>query len=185
MRMRIRIRIQLVTLMRIRILLFILMRIRIHNNALSLSSLSAIGTGCGLLAQCKELTRGPPELVQHFRLWGSSHRRNSAACPKYDMVWLHRSPISVGRRGVIFSFKWFLPALLHVEEGGGVRHPVVARRWWMEPAPTTAKKGCLLYLFLLHAFTFLPILVMKTMAATQEKSRTNPTITLANRVQWF
>ncbi len=25
--------------------------------------------------------RGPPELVQHFRLWGSSHRRSGAACP--------------------------------------------------------------------------------------------------------
>jgi hypothetical protein len=34
------------------------------------------------------------------------------------MVWLHRWPIPVGRRGVISSFKWFLHALLHVEEGG-------------------------------------------------------------------
>jgi hypothetical protein len=34
----------------------------------------------------------------------------SAASPKFDMVWLHRSPIPVGRRGVIPSFKLFLPA---------------------------------------------------------------------------
>ncbi len=55
-----------------------------------------------------EIARGPAELVQHFR--GSSHRRKSAACPNFDMIWLHRSPIPVGRRGVISSFKWFLPA---------------------------------------------------------------------------
>ncbi len=29
---------------------------------------------------------------------GSSHRRKSAACPKFDMVWLYRSPITVGSR---------------------------------------------------------------------------------------
>jgi hypothetical protein len=33
------------------------------------------------------------------------HRRKSAACPKFDMVWLYGSPIPVGRRGVISSFK--------------------------------------------------------------------------------
>ncbi len=36
---------------------------------------------------------------------GSSHRRKSAACPKFDMVWLHFSPIVVRRRGVISLFK--------------------------------------------------------------------------------
>jgi hypothetical protein len=35
------------------------------------------------------------------------------------MVWLYRSPIPVGRRGVISSFKWFLPPSLRVEGGGG------------------------------------------------------------------
>jgi hypothetical protein len=110
MRLRIRIRIQLVTLMRIRIHLiplmmlwilpFILMRIWIHNNDLSLSSLSAIGTGCGLLAQSNELTRGPPNLICTFVYRGSSHRRKSAACPNCDMVWLHHSPIPVERRGL-------------------------------------------------------------------------------------
>ncbi len=34
------------------------------------------------------------------------------------MVWLHRSPIPVGRRGEISSFKLFLPAFPHLEEGG-------------------------------------------------------------------
>ncbi len=41
---------------------------------------------------------------------GSSQRRMNAACPKFDMVWLYRSPIPVGRRGIISSFKFFLPA---------------------------------------------------------------------------
>jgi hypothetical protein len=36
----------------------------------------------GVLPQSKELVRGPPQLVQHFRLKGSSHRRSGAACPK-------------------------------------------------------------------------------------------------------
>jgi hypothetical protein len=47
------------------------------------------------------------------------------------MVWLHRSPIPVGRTGVISSFND--PALLHVEEEGGGRHPVLGppdhREW--------------------------------------------------------
>jgi hypothetical protein len=37
----------------------------------------------GARSQSKEVTRGPPELVQHFLLYrGSSHRRKGAACPK-------------------------------------------------------------------------------------------------------
>jgi hypothetical protein len=56
-------------------------------------------------AQSTELARGPPELVQHFVYRGSSHRRKSAACPKFDMVWLYRLTIPVGRRGVISLFK--------------------------------------------------------------------------------
>jgi hypothetical protein len=40
-----------------------------------------------------------------FVYGGSSHRRKSAACPKFDMVWQYRSSILVGRRGVISSFK--------------------------------------------------------------------------------
>ncbi len=53
----------------------------------------------------KELTRA---------LWVSSalsfiggvHIGARALHQKLDMVWLYRSPISVGRRGVISSFKW-------------------------------------------------------------------------------
>ncbi len=61
-------------------------------------------------------------------LVGSSHRRKSAACPKFDVVWLYRSPIPVGRRGVISSFKWFLPvfATRRGREGEG-QHPVGMR----------------------------------------------------------
>ncbi len=35
------------------------------------------------------------------------------------MVWLNRSRIPVGRRGVISLFQWFLPAFPRVEGGGG------------------------------------------------------------------
>ncbi len=73
--------------------------------------------------QSNELIRRPPELVSTFVYRGSSHRRKSAACPKFDMVWLYRLPIPVGKRGVTFSFKWFLPALA-ARGGGGGRHPV-------------------------------------------------------------
>jgi len=45
-------------------------------------------------------------------------RRKSAACPKFDMIWLYLSPIPVGRRGAICAFKWFLPAFATSEEGG-------------------------------------------------------------------
>jgi hypothetical protein len=38
--------------------------------------------------------------------------------PKFDMVWLYRSPIPVEGRGVISSFKLFLPAFPRVEERG-------------------------------------------------------------------
>ncbi len=54
------------------------------------------------------------ELVSTFVYRGSSHRRKSA---KFDMVWLYGSPIPVGRRGEITSFKWFLPAFRGVGVG--------------------------------------------------------------------
>ncbi len=38
----------------------------------------------------------------------------NAACPKFDMVWLNRSPIP---EGVISSFKWFRPAFPRIEGG--------------------------------------------------------------------
>jgi hypothetical protein len=46
------------------------------------------------------------------------------------MVWLYRSPIQVGRRGVISLFKLFLPAFATRRGrgvGGGGRHPVGER----------------------------------------------------------
>jgi hypothetical protein len=46
------------------------------------------------------------ELVQHFAHRGSSHRRKGAVSHIIHMVWLHRSPIPVGRgRGVFYLFK--------------------------------------------------------------------------------
>ncbi len=40
----------------------------------------------------------------------SSHRRKTIASHKFGMVWLYLSPILVGRRGVFYSFKLYLPA---------------------------------------------------------------------------
>jgi hypothetical protein len=93
------------------------------------------GTGnIGLVLRVpgNELTRGPPEFVQHFFYGGSSYRRKSAGCPKFDMVWLHRSPIPVRRRGVISSFKLFLLAFATRKGGGrgGGRHPVLDYHCW-------------------------------------------------------
>jgi hypothetical protein len=34
------------------------------------------------------------------------------------MVWLYRSPIPVGRRGVFYLFKFFLPAFAALRGGG-------------------------------------------------------------------
>jgi hypothetical protein len=38
----------------------------------------------------------------------------------FDMVWLYHSPISVGRKGVFYSFKLFLPAVAVLRRRGGV-----------------------------------------------------------------
>ncbi len=40
------------------------------------------------------------------------------------MHWQYRSPIPVGRRGVIFLLKWFLPAFATYRGMEGGRHPV-------------------------------------------------------------
>jgi hypothetical protein len=77
-----------------------------------------------------KLTRGPPGLhssALSFVYKGSSHRRKSAECPKFDVVWQYRSPITVGRRGVMSSFKCFLPAVATCG-GRGCRHPVSRRQ---------------------------------------------------------
>ncbi len=78
-------------------------------------------------AQSHELTRGSPDLFQHFCYRLRSHRRKRAACSKFDMVWLYRSPFSVGRRGVISSLKCFLPAFT-TRRGRGEE----VRSLWME-----------------------------------------------------
>ncbi len=68
--------------------------------------------------QSNNLCRGPTELVHHFAYRGSSHRRWTLL--DVNLVWLYRSPISVGRRVIFYSFKWFyLPSLLLGGGGGG------------------------------------------------------------------
>jgi hypothetical protein len=81
--------------------------------------------------QSKELTKGPPELVPHFRLQGSSHQRKGAACPKFDMVWLNLSPIPIPRSNDFYLFTW-------ESESAPCDH-VKKRRdiLWTGPPPTT------------------------------------------------
>jgi hypothetical protein len=72
--------------------------------------------------QSTELTSGPPELVQHFRLWReftmAQERRMSYN--KFDMVWLNHSPIPVGRRGGYFLVQMISTWLPSRSDGGGV-----------------------------------------------------------------
>jgi hypothetical protein len=51
--------------------------------------------------QSIELTRAAPELRSSAISFieGVHNRRKSAACPKFDMIWQHRSPITVVRSG--------------------------------------------------------------------------------------
>ncbi len=48
-----------------------------------------------------------------------SHRRKSAARHKFDMVWLYRSPIPVGRAYFTPSNDFYLPSLRLYERGKG------------------------------------------------------------------
>jgi hypothetical protein len=66
-----------------------------------------------------ELARGPPLVSSALSfIGGSSHRRKSAACPKFDLVWLNRSPIPVGRRGehMFNKCRQFLQSVASAEE---------------------------------------------------------------------
>ncbi len=58
---------------------------------------------------------GPLSKFSTFVHRGSSHWRKSGAYPKFYLVWLHRSPIPVERRRLIFTFNWFLPAFSRVK----------------------------------------------------------------------
>ncbi len=63
---------------------------------------------------------------------GSSHRRKGAARHIIDMVWLYRSPIPVGRRGIFsYLFKLFLPAFAVHTGRGGSQHPLrkILKSW--------------------------------------------------------
>ncbi len=74
---------------------------------------------CTVHPQSDESTRGPAKFST-FVYSRSSHRHKSAAPPKFEMVWLYRWPIPVGKRGIISSFKWFLPAFPNCRKGGRV-----------------------------------------------------------------
>ncbi len=79
----------------------------------------------------------PPELRSlALSFIGGFTRRKSAAFPKFDMVWLNGSLLPLGIRGVISSFKWFLPAFPRVKGGGSVGTlcsrppPLFKAAWW-------------------------------------------------------
>ncbi len=67
---------------------------------------------------------GTLSLFSTFAHRGSSHRRKSAAWHKFDMVWLYRSPIPVGKKGVFYSLQFFLPAIAALRGRGGDQHHV-------------------------------------------------------------
>ncbi len=80
--------------------------------------------GGGELLQSNELYRAPTEFVKHSAYRGSSHRRKGATCQIIAMVWLCRSPVPVGRKGVIFLF--LVLALVAPRGGGWGQLPVEA-----------------------------------------------------------
>ncbi len=55
-------------------------------------------------ASSNDFYKGPTELVQHSAYRGSSLRRKGNASHLIDMVWLYRSPIPVGRKGLFYLF---------------------------------------------------------------------------------
>jgi hypothetical protein len=69
-----------------------------------------------------------------------------------DMVWLYHSPIPVRRRGVIYLFKLFLPAVTGLEGGrggGGTpgQHPVFISLYILVTwAPPTSFEGTVPFL---------------------------------------
>jgi hypothetical protein len=91
------------------------------------------GTGIGLVRRqynvffvlkmpsCPPL-RVIPDLAHRvnseFRLQWSSHGRKGAARRLIDMVWLYRSLIPVGRRGIVYLFRMISSYLQGVSEGG-------------------------------------------------------------------
>jgi hypothetical protein len=79
-----------------------------------------------LSTQNKEITRGPPELVQHLVYKGSLHRRRSAACPKTDMVGLAKSlAYPSGEEGCNFLVQMIFTCLRYtLRTGEGSRRPV-------------------------------------------------------------
>ncbi len=61
----------------------------------------------------------PTDLARHYFTYrGSSHRCKGAAGHIIDMVWLYRSVIPVGRRGIIFLFKMISTCLRGTKRGG-------------------------------------------------------------------
>ncbi len=89
-----------------------------------------------LIPQSNELTRGPLEIVHHFRYKGGVHIGARALHAK---IW-YGLAISLAypswEEGVISSFKWFYLPSLRVGRGGG-RHPVAHPYTTSTPFPAS------------------------------------------------
>ncbi len=81
--------------------------------------------------QSNDWSRGLIEFVQHFHFQGEfSIGARALLDIHFDMDWLCCSPIPVGRRGVIYLFKLFIPTVAALRKGGGGKHPV-GRPWYL------------------------------------------------------
>jgi hypothetical protein len=68
--------------------------------------------------------RAPTELVQHSAYRGSSSRLNVASSYRFNMVWLYRSPIAVGREAVFTLLKLFYLLSRRLQEGNWTDNPL-------------------------------------------------------------
>ncbi len=70
-------------------------------------------------AQSKELVRGPPELVQHFRLQGEFTSAQWRCITLIDEVWLKSLAYPSGEEGGKFHVQIISTCLRYVERKGG------------------------------------------------------------------
>ncbi len=111
----------------------------LHHAFLNLIWFGCIALGCprkwhfGIPRNTEVISGAIPAKFRGIPPYFAEFRRNCAEitsevkkfrgipCRRNSVDTLNRTPIPVGRRGVIFLFKWFLPAFPRVEEGDGGR----------------------------------------------------------------
>jgi hypothetical protein len=105
-------------------------------------------TGQGVLLRAKsnqsnDWNRAATELVQNSAYRTSSHRRDVTSSHIFNMVWLYRSPVAVGREGVFCLLKFFLPAFSAATGGGGggQQLSVIESNVWRLSSPSPEWRG--------------------------------------------